>query len=115
MLIPRDQFNDKKDYYIFGIYEAPQSKRLPKIRKKARFLITLPHSPDQEVNSILQMARARKFTKLRIENGETFSLKLSRLPRSTLESRPITVTIGYSDVKGNAKKKKNYYGYERED
>lgn len=103
MLIPVDQFNaEPKDYYIFAILAAPQSKRIPNVRLDARYLISLPFSKDKYLNEGYHRLHRRKYADQRVEQDHTFSLDISLV---AFFPRKRSVTIGYGDNKGNACRK----------
>lgn len=105
MLIPQDQFDGPaKDYYIFAILLAPSSKRFPNTRPAPRFLISLPFSKDKELNDRYRNIHRAKPARLRVEEGKTFSISLSRDGQHTLFNDPINVTIGYGDIRGDSQK-----------
>lgn len=105
MLIPQDQFDsDIKDYYIFAILNAPSSKRFPNTRRTPKFLISLPFSKDKELNERYRNIHRAKPARLRVEEGKTFSVVLTREGQLKLFAEPLNLTIGYGDISGNSRK-----------
>jgi hypothetical protein len=100
MLIPQDQFDDGKDYYVFALLRAPQPKRCPGAGTAARFLVASAFSKDGELNEVYKLVQKQKHARERMKSGETFDLSVSLV--DSLFEQNVEITMGYGDKEGKA-------------